>query len=183
MKDYQIRFSGSGGQGLQLTAKILAAAMVREGRYIAQSQSYEPTSRGGLSRSDLVVSAAVVDYPLVTRLDYLLILDQLAVPVSTGLIGDGAIVLVDQDRVPGPPQGKFQILSLPLLQEARRIGNPRAANVVSLAVLLAVAGLCTRQTMEATLRNNVPKRFLELNLTALEAGYQLVANADLAAVV
>ena len=129
MKNYQIRFSGSGGQGLQLSARILAAALVQEGRYVAQSQSYEPTSRGGLSRSDLVVSAGQVDYPLVTKLDYLLILDQLAVATSFGLIGDSAIVLVDEERVVEPPQGKHRILSLPLLQEARRIGNPRAANV------------------------------------------------------
>jgi len=183
MTNYQIRFSGSGGQGLQLTARILADALVQEGRRVAQSQSYEPTSRGGLSRSDLVVSTGKVDYPLVTRLDYLLILDQLAVSASTGLIRDSAIVLVDEERVSEPPQGKFRILSLPLLQEARRIGNPRAANVVSLAVLLVVGDLCDREILKTTLQRSVPKRFLELNLAALLAGYQLEGNLDLSAVV
>jgi len=173
MRNYQIRFSGSGGQGLQLTAKILAAALVRQGRHVSQSQSYEPTSRGGLSRSDLVVSDGEVDYPLVTRLDYLLILDQLAVSTSDGMIADNAIVLVDTQRVDQPPKGKHRTLSLPLLQEARRIGNLRAANVVSLAVLLAVGELCDRQILEATLKDMVPKRYLQLNLTALAAGYEL----------
>jgi len=173
MNEVQIRFSGSGGQGLQLTARILATALVQDGHHVAQSQSYEPTSRGGLSRSDLVVSTGEVDYPLVTRLDYLLILDQLAVSASSGLIRDDAIVLIDEERVPEPPQGKHRILSLPLLQEARRIGNPRAANVLSLAVLLTVGVLCDRETIEVTLRKMVPERFLDLNLAALQVGYDL----------
>ena len=65
-KQLEIRLSGSGGQGLILAAGILAEALVAEGRSAAQSQSYEPTSRGGLSRSDLVVSDGEADYPLVT---------------------------------------------------------------------------------------------------------------------
>ena len=70
----QIRFSGSGGQGLQPVAKILGAVVAADGRHIALSQSYEPTSRGGLSRADLVISEGAADYPLVTQLDYLIVL-------------------------------------------------------------------------------------------------------------
>ena len=61
--ELQIRLSGSGGQGLQLSARVLAAAFADEGRIVALSQSYEPTSRGGVSRSDLVVGDGLVDYP------------------------------------------------------------------------------------------------------------------------
>ncbi|MEE8453815.1 MAG: hypothetical protein V3R90_03470 [Limibaculum sp.] len=45
MKNFEIRFGGSGGQGLQLSAKLLADALIQEGRKVARSQSYEPTSR------------------------------------------------------------------------------------------------------------------------------------------
>ncbi|MCP4984028.1 MAG: pyruvate ferredoxin oxidoreductase, partial [Gammaproteobacteria bacterium] len=91
----EIRLSGSGGQGLILAASILSNAMMAEGRTVAQSQSYEPTSRGGLSRSDLVVSDGPADYPLVSELDYLIILDQVAVAESEGMIKEGAIVITD----------------------------------------------------------------------------------------
>ena len=64
MDTLEIRFSGSGGQGLILAARILAAALVAQGRNVAQSQSYEPVSRGGLSRSDLVISDGEADFPL-----------------------------------------------------------------------------------------------------------------------
>lgn len=65
---WQARLSGSGGQGLGLAGRLLADALVAEGWRVALSQSYEPTSRGGLSRSDLVVDGAAVDYPLATDL-------------------------------------------------------------------------------------------------------------------
>ncbi|HHI81953.1 MAG TPA: pyruvate ferredoxin oxidoreductase, partial [Rhizobiales bacterium] len=91
----EIRLSGSGGQGLMLAAGILSGALVGEGRSVAQSQSYEPTSRGGLSRSDLVVSDGVADYPLVSGLDFLVVLDQVAVSESASLIRDDAIVITD----------------------------------------------------------------------------------------
>ncbi len=79
MDNVEIRFSGSGGQGLILSAKILAAALVEEGNNVAQSQSYEPVSRGGLSRSDLVVTKGEAAYPLSSGLDILMILDGAAV--------------------------------------------------------------------------------------------------------
>ena len=105
MQDYEIRFSGSGGQGLQLSAKILAYALNLADKRIAQSQSYEPTSRGGLSRSDLVVSEGVAVYPLVTSLDYLIVLDQDALDISLPLLKEQSIVIADTRHVPEPPSG------------------------------------------------------------------------------
>ncbi len=111
MSDFQIRLSGSGGQGLQLAAKVLASAVLIEGKRVAQSQSYEPTSRGGLSRSDLVIGEEAVDYPLVTDLDCLLILDQVAVDGSRDLIRPSTLVLIDSDRVTTAPEQQCKAVS------------------------------------------------------------------------
>ena len=55
----------------EVFGRILADALGHETLNVAESQSYEPTSRGGLSRADLVASNAEVDYPLASDLDYL----------------------------------------------------------------------------------------------------------------
>ena len=60
--------------------------MIMENRRVSFSQSYEPTSRGGVSRSDLVVADTTADYPLVTALDYVIVLDQCAVGISLDLL-------------------------------------------------------------------------------------------------
>jgi 2-oxoglutarate ferredoxin oxidoreductase subunit gamma len=42
----EIRLCGSGGQGRLVAGAILAEALTLEGLSVAQSQSFEPTSRG-----------------------------------------------------------------------------------------------------------------------------------------
>ncbi len=177
MGDIQIRFSGSGGQGLQLAAKILSAAMILEGKKIAQSQAYEPTSRGGLSRADVLVSTGLVPYPLVTALDYAVILDEVAVSASAGCVKDSAIVLVDSERVDNPPEGEFRTLALPLIQTAREVGNIRSANVVSLGALAGCGGICSEDSLVRAIRGAVRERFVDFNLDALSRGLALTQPA------
>jgi 2-oxoglutarate ferredoxin oxidoreductase subunit gamma len=178
MDELEIRLSGSGGQGLILSARILSEALTLEGRTVAQSQSYEPTSRGGLSRSDLVVGDDVPDYPLVTALDVLLILDQCAAEASGGLIKAGATVLADSRRVTAPPQGDFVLHALPLSETARGLGSERVANIVALGALVALSAVCRRDSLEQAIRARTPKGYLDLNLEAMAAGGRLVASDE-----
>lgn len=171
---FELRFSGAGGQGLQLGAKILAGALAREGRMIAYSQSYEPTSRGGVSRSDLVVGGnGAVDYPLVSALDYLLILDQVAAEASDTLISSNTLVLADSQRVESPPRGEFDLRLLPFTERAIVLGSERVANMIALAALVGLSALCRRETLEQVVRADVPGKLLDLNLEAMREGFAL----------
>ncbi len=175
-RGFEIRLSGTGGQGLGLSGKMLAAALTSDGLHVAQSQSYEPTSRGGMSRSDLVVTEGIADYPLATALDYLLILDQRAMSISDGMIKKDAIVLVDEELVPDPPTGDFKVHALPLSKTAISLGNLRVTNVVSLGALIALANICSLATLEAAIERITPKKYARMNLDAVRAGYELVSS-------
>lgn len=174
MSGFEVRFSGSGGQGLQLCAKLLSAALAREGKTVAASQAYEPTSRGGLSRSDMVVSdTGAAEYPLVTALNYLVVLDNAAVGVSEGLVREDGLVLTDARRVDKFPKGKYRVVAMPFSETAIRLGNERVANVIALAALVALTGACSRETLEQTIRSGTPPKFLDLNIEAMQAGFTL----------
>ncbi|MCX5798633.1 MAG: 2-oxoacid:acceptor oxidoreductase family protein, partial [Proteobacteria bacterium] len=74
---YDIRLSGSGGQGLILMGIILAEAIgIYDGKYVAQTQSYGPEARGGSSKAEVVVSNEEIDYPKAMKLDLLLAMNQ-----------------------------------------------------------------------------------------------------------
>ena len=60
------------------------------------------------------MSDGEVDYPLVTALDYLVIMDQIAAHASIELLIPGAIVIIDSSCVKSPPQGDFKVCSFPL---------------------------------------------------------------------
>ncbi|HJO45271.1 MAG: 2-oxoacid:acceptor oxidoreductase family protein [SAR324 cluster bacterium] len=175
-KELQIRLGGAGGQGLQLCAALLTQALALEGKHVSQSQSYEPTSRGGLSRSDIVVADQTPDFPLVTDLDLLLLLDQLAVESSMPLLKKEGTVLVDSKRVPELPQGAFRCRSFPFVEKARELGNERIANMIGLGALCGISSLCARKSLETTLKQKSPSRFLELNLSALDLGFAMALS-------
>jgi 2-oxoglutarate ferredoxin oxidoreductase subunit gamma len=173
LESFEIRFGGSGGQGLQLSAKLLADALIQEGRKVARSQSYEPTSRGGLSRADLVVSTDSIDYPLVTALDYLVLLDQPAVAISLPLLNPGALIVTDPRRVTGFEDGDWQLHAPPLSETALALGSERATNIVALGVFAGLSRVCDLATLEQVIRGGVPPRFLDLNLRAFARGVEL----------
>jgi len=74
---YDIRLSGSGGQGIILMGIILAEAIgIHDGRFVAQTQSYGPEARGGSSKAEVVVSDSEIDYPKALQLDLLVAMNQ-----------------------------------------------------------------------------------------------------------
>ncbi len=176
-KNIEIRLSGSGGQGLILAAGILSNAFIAQGRNVAQSQAYEPTSRGGLSRSDLVVSDGEADYPLAHELDYLVILHQVAVTASENMIRDDAIVLTDSKLVTEPPKGKFRLLQLPITETAIKLGNRRIANTIALAALSAIGEFAGREELEKIVTRRSPKPYIDLNRDAFNKGWEMVIQA------
>ena len=178
----EIRFGGTGGQGLILAAKMLADALAAGGKCVAQSQTYEPTSRGGFCNADLVVSDAAVDFPITTAVDYLVLLDKLAIKPSWPLLRPGAMVIADTRLCPELPEGNFRRYHLPLSRTALQLGSERVTNIVALGALVALGGICDRQRIEQAVRAEAPKSFLDLNLDALKAGYSTAAAPVAAAV-
>jgi 2-oxoglutarate ferredoxin oxidoreductase subunit gamma len=174
----EIRLGGTGGQGLILSAKMLADALAASGKRVAQSQTYEPTSRGGFCNADLVVSETEVDFPLTTALDHLVLLDRLAIKPSWPLLKPGALVIADTRLCPELPEGNYRRYHLPLSRTALQLGSERVTNIVALGALVALSGICDRQRIEQAVRAETPRGFLDLNMDALAAGYSMPAQAD-----
>ncbi|MEZ5727955.1 MAG: 2-oxoacid:acceptor oxidoreductase family protein [Burkholderiaceae bacterium] len=169
----EIRVAGTGGQGLILAAKMLAGALAREGRALAQSQTYEPTSRGGYCNADLVVDDDAVDYPMATSLDVLVLLDRLAVEPSWDLLAPGALVIADTRLCPTVPERVppgCRVVQAPLTRAAIDLGSERVANIVALGALSVLREVCDADTLEAAVRADTPAGFVELNLRALAEG-------------
>lgn len=177
----ELRIAGTGGQGLLLSARLLAQTLAGCGRHVAQSQTYEPTSRGGYCNADLVVDDGEVDYPLATALDALVLLDELAIGPSWSLLKPGALVLADTRLCPALPAGDVRALLLPLTRSAIDLGSERVANIVALGALAALADLCPLEGLERTVRAETPRAYVDLNLDALAAGWRLAAGQTAAA--
>ena len=77
MERCRMVFSGSGGQGVITAAIILAeAAVLHDNLTAVQSQAYGPEARGGATRSDVIISDTIINYPKVIQPNVLVCLTQ-----------------------------------------------------------------------------------------------------------
>jgi 2-oxoglutarate ferredoxin oxidoreductase subunit gamma len=182
MSRLELRFGGTGGQGLLLSAKLLADALAAEGKHVAQSQTYEPTSRGGFCNADLVITSGEVDYPLPIAFDHLVLLDRMAIKPSWPKLKAGGLVIADTRLCPQLPGGNFRVHHLPLSRTAIELGSERVTNIVALGVLVALSGVCSRSSIEQVVRADAPRGFLDLNLDALAAGHAMATAPATASV-
>ncbi len=175
MGPYAIRLSGEGGQGLVLAGIILAeAACLYDGRRAVQTQTYGPESRGGASKSEVIISDAEIDYPKAGDVDLFLALAQEAATKYGARVKPGGMAVLDAGRVLTPPEGPFSVYSLPIIETAReRVGKVVVANIVALGVIVGLSRVVTREGLERAVLDRVPKGTEALNRRALEAGFDL----------
>lgn len=172
---YELRLSGSGGHGLLLAGKIIAeAAAIYDGRTATQAQSYGPEARGGISRSDVVISDGDIDYPTTNELDFLLAMTQDSVDAYAQDVGPGGTILVDSDLVHDVPDGDYRVIRAPIVATARdRVGRPITANLVAVGLIGGLTDVVKVSSLESAVRARVPRGTEEFNLEAFRAGLEL----------
>ncbi|HLC18707.1 MAG TPA: 2-oxoacid:acceptor oxidoreductase family protein [Thermodesulfobacteriota bacterium] len=171
---YEIRFSGSGGQGMILAGIVMAeAASIYGDKNAVQSQSYGPESRGGASKAEVIIYSQPIDYPKATSIDCMLALTQEACSRYHKDIKRGGTLLVDSELVKKTPDGDFRVISYPIIAAARdELGKIIVANIISLGMITELTGVVTREQMEQAVLSRVPKPFLDLNKNALQIGFE-----------
>ncbi|NUO79848.1 2-oxoacid:acceptor oxidoreductase family protein [candidate division KSB1 bacterium] len=169
---YEIRLSGSGGQGLVLAGHILAeAAALYDGNNATQSQSYGPEARGGASRSEVIISDGDIDYPKATNVDLMLALTQQACNKYVADLRRGGILLVDAEEVTNLPHGDYKIYAAPITKIAElEVGKKVVTNMVALGLITELSQVVTTTAVEQAIRKRVPKGTEEINLKAFHKG-------------
>ncbi|MFP3912049.1 MAG: 2-oxoacid:acceptor oxidoreductase family protein [Desulfobacteraceae bacterium] len=176
---YEIRLSGSGGQGIILAALILAeAAGVYAKKEVCQTQSYGPEARGGKSRADVVISDAPIDYPKTRALDLLLAMNQISCDAYFQDLKPHGLLLADRILVEQLPTDRA--VSIPFKEIAlNKMGNELTANMVALGALGTLSQAVTLKSLEKALANRVPPKSAEINLKALREGAKAARKIDL----
>jgi 2-oxoglutarate ferredoxin oxidoreductase subunit gamma len=180
-KEYrqEIRFCGSGGQGIIMAAIVLAeAAGVYDGKYVCQTQSYGPEARGGTCKADVVISSMEIDYPKASRPSLLLAMNQASCDTYFLDLKPAGLLVVDNTLVREVPTGR--VAAIPFTQIARQIiGREMASNMVALGALGYLCKAVSMESLESALMDRVPEGTQELNLKALRAGIEAAKKLDL----
>ena len=176
---FEIRLSGSGGQGIILASIILAeAAGIFEGYHVSQTQSYGPEARGGKCKAEVVVSSKQIDYPKAVQLDMMLAMNQASCDAYYYDFKPNGLLLVDSGLVEQVPTSR--VVELPFTNIARKVaGKALFANIVALGVLAHLCPILSINSLESALAARVPKGTKKLNTKALQAGIKAAEEFDL----
>jgi 2-oxoglutarate ferredoxin oxidoreductase subunit gamma len=174
---FEIRLSGSGGQGLILAGVILAQAIgVGDKKNVVQTQSYGPEARGGASRADIVVSPDEIYYPKTMKLDMLLALTQEACDKYYPDLKVGRTLIIDSNLVTQLPTKNFY--GFPFTRLAREeIGHVMVANVIALGAITELTGVVSYESIKAAVLARAPRGTEDKNAKALDLGIKIARKA------
>lgn len=169
---FELRLSGSGGQGMIFAAVVLSEAIGKgEGKNVVQSQSYGPEARGGASKADVVVSENEIFYPKAMKLDLLLTMTQEALDKYYGDLREDGTLVVDSTLVTNVPTDDYYGLEFTRLAR-ERVGHVMVANVVALGAICALTEVTSLEALTEAVLARAPKGTEDKNRKAINIGYE-----------
>jgi 2-oxoglutarate ferredoxin oxidoreductase subunit gamma len=169
----QVRLAGFGGQGIVLAGMILGKAVtLYEDLNAVMTQSYGPEARGGACSADVVISTDRINYPKVSKPDVLVLMAEEAARTYGDGAAENAILLVNKNLVKTlPERDDLSIRKVPATAIAEKLGRVIVANIVMLGFISALCDFVSFDSMKRSLLETIPKGTEELNLSAIQAGY------------
>jgi 2-oxoglutarate ferredoxin oxidoreductase subunit gamma len=168
---WEVRFGGFGGQGIVLSSVVLGLAAVYDDKYVVQRASYGSEARGGKCKSEVIISDEEISYPLIDNLQTLVIMSQQAFDSYINELKPGGLLIVDPDMVDNPKKRKdVNVLKIPAAKTADMLGNRIIANMTMLGALQKMTGMVSKDSLQKSIRDSVPNRFIELNLKSMNEG-------------
>ncbi len=184
-----IMIVGVGGQGTLLASRILGNTVIKEGYDVKVSEVHGMSQRGGsvvtyVKYGDKVYSPIIDKGEADIILAFELLEGYRALPF---LKKDGKIIVNAQKIDPMPvitgaceyPEDieskldeKADLTTVDALALAKEAGNIKAVNVVLIGVMAKSTDIAYEKWIEV-IKETVPAKFLDVNLKAFDAGYNL----------
>lgn len=182
---------GVGGQGTLLTSRILADVAVQLRYDVKVSEIHGMAQRGGSVVSQVRYGGKVYS-PIIKKgdADIILAFEKLEAARWLDYLKPDGLVIINDERVdPLPVMSGAMKYPEDIVEKIKALvphtylinatevaincGNQKAANVVMVGVLAAVAGLPVKE-MEESIKRNVPAKALDINLKAFAEGMKIL---------
>jgi len=172
---FEMRFTGSGGQGVILASVIFAEAAIVRGLNAVQSQAYGPEARGGSSKAECIISRDPIWFSKVQDNDFLLALTQKALEKYAPELAKRGVAMIDESMTAPDCLDPESVVSVPILRCAREtVGKAITANIVAVGAINALLGLFDEDILREAVSRHIPAGTEELNFRALAAGRDLI---------
>jgi indolepyruvate ferredoxin oxidoreductase beta subunit len=190
---YTVQIVGVGGQGVLLASMVLGNAAMKEGYQVAMSEVHGMAQRGGSVLCTLRFGSTVVS-PLEANggADLLMGFEPAETCRNLPLANKGTMIVMNLDPVlPSMVAAGMEeypkvddllasarsecahVTAIDATSIAKKAGKAVAANAAMIGAVAAVDGFpLSKEVLRETLKENVPAKFLDLNLKAFDLGYE-----------
>ncbi|WP_394908726.1 2-oxoacid:acceptor oxidoreductase family protein [uncultured Helicobacter sp.] len=180
--EYQLRFTGVGGQGVLLAGEILAEAKIKDHGYGIKAATYTSQVRGGPTKVDILLDSEEILYPYANEgeIDFMLSTAQVSYNAFKGGVKVGNIIVVEPNLVTPSDEDrkKFRIYEIPIITIAKEeVGNVVTQSVVALAITVTMTKCVNRDLVFDTMLEKVPDKVRDLNKKAFELGEKYALKA------
>jgi Pyruvate/2-oxoacid:ferredoxin oxidoreductase gamma subunit len=174
--------TGLGGQGVQLLAKLLTHAAIREGRHVLMFGLFMGMIRGGSSESTVVVADGEVTMPpIVPSVWGVLALHGQGLAALAPKIERGGVLVANTSLVAEPPAWDgVRLVGVPATALAKTMGVPLGAGMIALGAFAAATGLVRVEALQAAVDDVLPphrRQLAEANRACLAHGASAVSGA------
>ncbi|MDA8168746.1 MAG: 2-oxoacid:acceptor oxidoreductase family protein [Nitrospiraceae bacterium] len=176
---HSLLIAGSGGQGILFAGKLLAQAVMNEGRNVTWFPSYGAEVRGGTANCTVVISEGMIGSPVVRYPDTVVVMNEASLGRFQERPKKGGCVILNSTMVKARPgRGDMRVVEVPAGDIAMSLGAPLSANMVITGAVARAESLCTLEGLKKALEELSPKRgrVLEANMTALEKGWECIGD-------
>ena len=174
----EVMFAGFGGQGILLSAKILAHAAMEDGLEVAWVPSYGPEMRGGTAYCTVVISDRLIGSPIIRNPMHLVAMNRPSLEKFAPMVKPKGVILVNSTLI-SIEAGREDVdeLRVPVNDIAVRLGNVRSANIVALSAFVARAGIVEMETLRRCVKEEFAskEKLIPLNMAAVEEGEKAAA--------
>ena len=177
--------TGIGGQGIQLVAKLLAEAAIREGRQVMMFGIFMGMIRGGSSESTVVLADdEILSPPIVPEIWSVLAMHPEGLSKLAPKVRPGGVLVRNATMVlQAPAWDGVRDVAVPATDLAKEMGQPLGASMIGLGALAATTRVVELGSLVDALAAVLPphrQKHVAANRACLERGAAWVATSDTA---
>ncbi len=180
----EVIFTGIGGQGIQLMAKILAEAAVAEGKSAMLFGMYMGMMRGGPSESTVVIGSGEIEAPpIVPHCWGIVAMHPQGLPELVRKLRPNGLLFANQTLVSDPLRDDIRVAGLPATHLAEHAGSIAGAGMIALGAFTAATDIVRFETLVRAMHRALPahrKQRAEENARFLRLGADYMRERGLA---
>ena len=181
----ELLLTGTGGQGVQLAAQVIARGAALEGRHVLLFGVYGGAMRGMNTDGTVVVSdAPILSPPLVSRAwSAIAMHDKFWAPIAPKLRPGGVVLVNEATFETALDEDALNVFRVPATEVAASLGNELGGSMVMVGAYVGLTGLVGVDAVVEGMRESIPayrQQHIGANEAAIRAGYELVEPDRLA---